>query len=163
MATTIRIPTKANCTFWDEEESANRSWEMFERAMTLFFQTTKLQIGRALTDAEKNLIIPGSLGSKGLDHFFRSTKDSYDPESENHSDLLAILRGLFRTTVSKVRSFHDFTNATLEPTETISDFIARVTPLLRDADLVSKDMDYFLAMKLAHACGNIPPDPHKLM
>ena len=163
MATSTKIPTRANCTFWDVEESASRPWEMFERAMTLFFQTTKLQIGRALTDAEKNLIILGSLGAKGLDHFFRSTSDSLDPEKESYSNLLDTLRGLFKTVVSKVRSFHDFINASLEPAETISDFIARVTPLLRDADLVSKDMDYFLAMKLAHGCGKIYPDTQKLM
>ena len=164
MATTTgKIPTKANATFWDSEETPTRTWEMFERSVELFFKTTKLQIGRDLSDSEKNLIILGSLGAKGLDQFFRSTDPTLDVEKEKHTDLLSTLRGMFKISVSRVRAFHDFANAVLEPAETVNDFIARITPLCRDAELVMKDLNYFLAMKIAHGCGKAYPDTQKLM
>ena len=136
---------------------------MFERSVELFFKTTKLQLGRDLSDSEKNLIILGSLGAKGLDQFFRSTDPALDVEAEKHEDLLKILRGMFKVSVSRVRAFHDFANAVVEPDETVNDFISRITPLCRDAELVMKDLNYFLAMKIAHGCGKAYPEAQKLM
>ena len=159
---TARIPTKGNCTFWDYEEVPSRTWEMFERQMTLFFKVTKLQIGRDLTGSEKNLILLGSLGGKGLDNFFQ-TSNIVDPETEDHENLLLSLREIFKTNVSHVRAFHDFANASLEPSETINDYIARITALCKNADLAMKDNNYFVAMKLAQSCGRMYPDTQKTM
>ena len=160
---TKKIPTKANCVYWDHEDSPPRSWVIFERMTNLFFSTTRLQIGRELKDPEKNLILLESLGSKGLEQFLHSTDENCNPETLKHDELLTILRSIFKTTVSKVRSFHEFATAIMEPSETVNDYIARVSPLLRDADIAGKDFNYLLAMKLAQGCGKSYPDVQKTM